>query len=201
MWDGDRANQSSDDSRVATKPARRPFEGETMATFSVEGPVEIETTRVKVGRQIKKEDIEDFWQQNALLESECGCYVFGFQASKGSKPMYVGKATKSFKQEIFASHKRVVYQDALGSQKKGKPIVFFVCLKRRKGKKNLKAIDEVESFLIQAAFLKNPDLLNSRKLPSASWTISGIIRSKGKSPDSAQKLKRCLNLGAAKIAK
>jgi hypothetical protein len=190
-WEGERVRMR------ATRPLWRNVsaKGRAMTTFDVKGPFEIGTTKVIVGRQIEKENIKEFWQQNPALENECGCYVFGFRASKGSKPMYVGKTNKSFKQEIFGVHKLNVYHRALGSVRKGKPIVFFVCLKRRKGKRNLKAIDEVESFLIQAASVKNPGLLNSRKRRSASWTINGIIRFRGKTPVTAQKLKQCLGLG------
>ncbi len=63
-----------------------------MATFSVQGPFEIQTTKMKVGRQVTSIDAAAFWEIYSVLAKGCGCYVFVFKAAKGYKPVYVGKA-------------------------------------------------------------------------------------------------------------
>lgn len=166
-----------------------------MAIFSVKGPFELPGSKLVDGRLITKEDAKKFWETHPSLSELRGCYVFAFYASKGIKPMYVGKATKSFGQEVFTDHKRIKYAEALASQKRKRAVLFFVCLEKSKGAVNKTAIDEVESFLIQAGIVANKRLLNDRKTKIESWGIKGVIRGgKGKPGESAKGLKKCLNL-------
>ena len=165
-----------------------------MATFSVSGPFSIQCTKQKVGRSITKEDISAFWKAHAEIAAKRGCYVFGFKASKGSKPMYVGKATKTFKQEVFQYHKKDKYAQALGSQAKGTPVMFFVSLNKAQGPVSKSAIDEVETYLIQAGMAANKNLLNDKKTSVESWSISGLIRSKGKAPKQALDLRKMIKI-------
>jgi hypothetical protein len=165
-----------------------------LTTFTVKGPFAIATTKMKVGRSIGKADIEDFWSKYPVLATEKGCYIFGFKAAKGSKPIYVGKATKTFKQEIFTDHKLKKYSQAFGSQAKGTPILFFICANKTKGPTNKVAIDEAESHLIQAGLIANKNLLNDKKTSVESWSISGVIRSKGRASNQALALRKCLNI-------
>ena len=110
-----------------------------MASFSVKGPFVVPCTKMKVGRAITPEDIAAFWAARPALATERGCYLFGFRAAKGSKPIYVGKATKSFKQEVFTDHKLKKYAVGFGNQAKGTPIMFLICLNKSKGAVNHKA--------------------------------------------------------------
>lgn len=165
-----------------------------MASFSVKGPFDVPVTKLCAGRVIEKNDISVFWQRHSVMATECGCYVFGFRAAKGSKPVYVGKATKTFKAEVFTNDKLKKYSYALASQVKGVPFLFFVCLTRAKGAKNKTAIDEAESFLIQAGLAANKKLLNDKKTSVESWSIGGIVRSRGKPPAAAQAFKKCIKL-------
>ena len=121
-------------------------------------------------------------------------YIFGFRASKGSKPIYAGKATKLFKQEVFTDHKLKKYSLGFASQAKGTPILFFICLNKTAGPVNKSAIDEAESYLIQAGLAANKKLLNDRKTSVESWSIGGIVRSKGKASASSLALRKCIKL-------
>lgn len=165
-----------------------------MVSFSVKGPFVVPCTKMKVGRSITKQDIENFWEANRALENERGCYLFGFRAAKGSKPIYVGKATKSFKQEVFTDHKLKKYSVGFGNQAKGTPIIFFICLNKAKGAVNKKAIDEAESYLIQAGLAANKKLVNDKKTAVESWSIGGIVRYKGKVSAQALALRKCIKL-------
>lgn len=165
-----------------------------MASFTVKGPFRVPVTKMKAGRLITTENVEEFWNEHPGLAHECGCYLFGFRASKGSKPVYAGKAAKTFKQEVFTDHKIKKYSTGLASQAKGTPILFFICLNKTKGARNKTAIDEAESYLIQAGLAANKNLLNDRKTSVELWSIGGVVRSKGKASAAAQALKKCVNL-------
>jgi hypothetical protein len=165
-----------------------------MASFTVYGPCKVPVTKLKAGRVITKENVAAFWEKYPDVSGECGCYVFGFKASKGSKPVYVGKATKTFKQEVFTAHKLDKYHTGLGDQVKGTPILFFVSYNRTKGAVSKSAIDEAESYLIQAALVANKKILNDKKISVEAWSIGGVIRSKGKASAAASALKNCIKL-------
>lgn len=165
-----------------------------MAAFTVSGPFVVPTTKLKVGRAITKANIAEFWSANPDFSGERGCYIFAFRAAKGAKPIYIGKATKTFKQEAFTDHKLKKYSLGLGNQLRGTPVMYFVSLNRVQGPVNRTAIDEVETFLIQAGLVANKGLLNDRKTAVESWSIGGVIRSKGKASASASNLKKLLKL-------
>lgn len=64
-----------------------------------------------------------------------------------------------------------------------------------KGAPNLKALGELEDFLIQTAVTRNPNLLNVKGTKRANWSIAGIVRSGvGKPSEAAQELRRTLGL-------
>ena len=86
-----------------------------------------------VGRQVSAANGKAFWAVHTGIATQAGCYVFAFKASKGYKPVYAGKATKSFKQEVFTPHKLNHFNTGLGHQKKGTPVLFFVCLNKTSG--------------------------------------------------------------------
>lgn len=165
-----------------------------MASFYVVGPFEVPVTKGKGGRVICSEDVKKFWTSNEDLADERGCYVFAFRASKGFKPIYIGKTTKSFKQEAFTSHKLSKYAEGFSDQKRGTAVMFFVCAERTRGRVNAVAIDELESFLIQSGMAANPKLVNDRKKETEAWTVNGLVRSRGKPSDAARDLRQCLSL-------
>ena len=150
---------------------------------------------MKVGRHVTSTDAAAFWENHSVMAKECGCYVFAFKAAKGYKPVYVGKATKTFKQEVFTPHKLNKFNAGLGNQKRGTPVLFFVCLSRTNGVVNKSAIDEAESYLIQAGLAANPGLLNDKKTKVATWSINGVVRSRqGKPSAAASEFRRCIKV-------
>ena len=150
---------------------------------------------MKVGRQVTTTDASTFWAAHSSVAKERGCYVFAFKAAKGYKPIYAGKATKTFKQEVFTSHKLNKFNTGLGGQVKGTPILFFVCLGKTAGAVNKVAIDEAESYLIQAGLAANKALLNDKKTKVATWNINGVARSRqGKPSKAASEFKRCIKV-------
>ena len=59
--------------------------------------------------------------------------------------------------------------------------MFFVVHPEQKGKPNKKAITEIEDFLIQTGFAKNPEIQNVHGAGRPKWSIQGVVRSgKGK---------------------
>jgi hypothetical protein len=148
-----------------------------------------------VGRQVSNTDAKQFWAVHTGIASQVGCYVFAFKAAKGYKPVYAGKAAKSFKQEVFTPHKLNHFNTGLGHQKKGTPMLFFVCLNKTAGAVSKSAIDEAESYLIQAGLAANSSLLNDKKTMVAKWSINGIVRSQAGKPSAAAcELRKCIKV-------
>ncbi len=132
-----------------------------MATiFDVYGPFEIPCYQGAAGRTITDDNVREFWELNHNFAENKGCYVFGIKAGQGYTPAYVGKATRTFKQETFAPHKLAKYQQFLADYRKGTPLLFFVVAPTKRGAPNKIHITELEDFLIQVALTANPDLLN-----------------------------------------
>ncbi len=72
-----------------------------MTSFVVHGPFDIDFEKRKGGRVLL---FDEFWAEDSdakYVEGERGCYVFAIRTGRGTTPVYVGKATKSFKQETF----------------------------------------------------------------------------------------------------
>ena len=61
-----------------------------------------------------------------------GCYIFAVEKGKRLMPWYVGKATKSFSQEVFNGGNCHKYDEALGLAVTGKPILFLVAAPQKK---------------------------------------------------------------------
>lgn len=167
------------------------------SSFTVKGPFRIPLERNTNSKWIKA-GCPDFWCHPQIddLKHESGCYVFAMRAGKGFRPIYVGKATKGFKQECFAAHKIAChYGPALSKAGKGTPVLFLVILNHHKGKVNKKAIAKVEAFLIQNAMKKNPDLSNIKGKKEEHWIINGVIRSgKGKASKAAKAFRSAVGL-------
>jgi hypothetical protein len=164
-------------------------------TFTVEGPLAVPFTRKKGGRVISSNDADKFWHKYKYLANCRGCYVFGVKAGRGSTPGYVGKASKTFRQEIFTEHKRNRYIEHLAEYRKGAPVLFFLKAPSRRGKPNIKHIGELERFLIRLARAANPNLKNERLRQEEDWRIAGMVRSgKGKPRAAARALKRMVKM-------
>ncbi len=73
--------------------------------------------------------------------------------------------------------------------------MFFVIPRTRRGKPNARIIKDLETFLIQVASAKNPELSNIQERKEARWGISGVIRGgKGKPGKAARDFKRSVGI-------
>lgn len=166
-----------------------------MQKFSIDGPFKVPLTRGIGGRVFDSECAAQFFNKHPEPVQDKGCYVFAFRSGRGYTPIYIGKATKSFKQEIFQPHKQVKLAKALGNRKRGSLVVFFVRPAKKRGPTNLSTIDAVETFLIQAGIKANKNLLNNRKRQIESWSINGVVRSsQGQPSTSAKDFRKCPNI-------
>jgi hypothetical protein len=151
-----------------------------MASFKVHGWFKIDYEKRKGGRTLL---FNDFWSEVSPahdLADECGCYVFAIKTGRGLKPIYVGKATKTFKQETFNPNNKHKYHDGFSEYERGLPVMFFVVHPNQKGQKNKKEIGKIEEFLIQTGVAKNPGLQNVRGAQRPKWSIRGAAHSSGK---------------------
>jgi hypothetical protein len=166
-----------------------------MASFRVAGPYKVPFDRKTGGRVLHH---KKFWGQSEELRdlsTERGCYVLALQASKGATPLYVGKATKTFKQECFNPSNIHKFYNALADYRKGTPVLYFVRHPQQKGKTNAKQIGEIENFLIQNGVVRNPALQNVHGKQKPKWSIRGIVRGgKGKPSKAESKFKRLIGI-------
>jgi hypothetical protein len=96
-----------------------------MKLFESFGPFKIPPVKGKGGRYIA-EGCPKFWDQHPEFSEKRGVYIFAVRAGKGIRPVYVGKATKKFKQECFASQKNSKhYGPALANIGRGTPVMFL----------------------------------------------------------------------------
>lgn len=156
-----------------------------MASFKVHGPFPMTFEKRKGGRTLV---FDDFWVEDAAvtyLAEKSGCYVFAIR-NKTVKPIYVGKATVSFKQETFNPTNKHKYHDGFSNYGKGTPVMYFVVHPDQKGPINVKQIGEIETFLIQAGVVRNPDLQNVMGAQRPAWNIKGVIRSSAGKLSSAE---------------
>jgi hypothetical protein len=147
-----------------------------MAEFLVRGPYVIPKEKARNGDRLL---YDEFWEEHAELEEyagKSGVYVFGVRAGRGYTPLYVGKATRSFKKECFNPTNKHKYSDAMKDYIRCAPVIFFVVHPSQRGKVNSAMIDEIETFLIQTAYSKNPDIQNIKKTRMPDWSIRGVVR-------------------------
>ncbi len=169
------------------------------ATFRVRGPFKVPCDG-KNSRYIAP-GCPDFWKnpEASRFANERGCYLFAIRAAKGFRPVYVGRTKKSFEKECFTYHKTDHYHRALKDVERGAPVMFLVILGRGKGPINNRAIAQVESFLIQNALAKNPDLSNTQGTKQERWGIVGVIRGgKGKVSEDARLFRKAMGLSSKK---
>jgi hypothetical protein len=148
-----------------------------MASFTIHGPFPIPFEKKKGGRTLT---FDEFWVEGAeaqYLATSRGCYVFAMRTGGGLQPIYVGKATKTFKQETFNPGNRHKYHNGFSDYAVGTPLMYFVAHPNQKGPTNNSRISEIEDFLIQAGVVKNPNIQNIKGTLKPSWSIKGVVRS------------------------
>ncbi len=82
-----------------------------MAEFKIHGPFKINVEKRVGGRVLKPDEFWKTGKECGALEDKTGVYVFALKPSRSQRfiPYYIGKATKGFGQETFASDKLVKY--------------------------------------------------------------------------------------------
>lgn len=168
-----------------------------MSRFSIEGPYDVPVEKIGWGKAVATSELGELWEEaGSELAWARGCYAFAIRAGKGFTPVYVGKATRSFRQECFALHKVHKLNTALLHYKKGTPVLFLVALERKQGKPNGRAISGVEKFLIQNALARNEQLLNVQNTkPTENFAILGVFRGgKGKPSNAARAFRQTMGL-------
>ena len=158
-----------------------------MTNFTVKGPFVVPVEKKKAGRIVRASDGVDFFKQNNSFADKVGCYIFAIRAGGGITPVYVGKTTNRFDKECFTPHKLGKYNEGLASYQKGTPVMFFVVLPSKRGKNNNTHIGKLETFLIQTARTRNPELMNVQGVAAEDWSITGYIRSSQGKPTKATK--------------
>jgi hypothetical protein len=146
-----------------------------VTSFTVHGPIDLAYEKRKGGRTLVFDSFWDDESAGAHLANERGCYVFAVR-NRALTPIYIGQATKNFKQETFNPANRHKYHDGFSDYAKGSPVMYFVVHPTQKGRLNAKQITEIEDFLIQSGVAKNPDLQNVRGSQKPKWSIKGVIR-------------------------
>jgi len=160
------------------------------------GPFPLTRTTNRFGKSISDLSVKNFWESSstASLKDEIGCYLFVL----GRKPFYVGKATKSFGQEVFNPKNMSTYRD-LVTRFPGKPSLYFVAHRKgaeRRGASPRAVISHVEKLLIGLAHEANAELTNvqHRNKPER-FCIAGVYNSgKGKPSKSATMVRDVLRL-------
>jgi len=141
-----------------------------LSEFEVIGPLEIPTD----GDLIPKEAVRDFWAAQGNLAEARGCYVFALRTGGGVMPVYVGRATNTFKQECFAAHKLAYHYLPALERNVGTPVMFFV---KQISRRNISMVAKLEDFLIQIALEKNPELSNIARTHRETFRIHGVHNS------------------------
>ncbi len=164
-----------------------------MAEFYVRGPFEVPWIQRRVGRTIDTSRLREFWEETVGgdLQLTRGCYVFGMRAGKGIVPVYVGKASKSFRQECFTPHKLNKINESLLDWKRGTPVLFLVPT----GSRRAGLISMAERFLIQNAIARNEHLANIHGTKLETWGIAGVLRGgKGLPSEAAKSFKKMMGM-------
>jgi hypothetical protein len=147
-----------------------------MTSFIVHGPFKLSYEQRGGGRTLKFEEFWDKEPKALRLSNKTGCYIFAMR-NRALIPIYVGKATKSFKQEAFNPSNKHKYHDGFSQYARGTPVMYFVVHPDQKGRINVNQIGKVEEFLIQAGAARNPDIQNVKGKKRPKWKIKGVIRS------------------------
>jgi hypothetical protein len=144
------------------------------------------------------DDLGEFWtqveQEKTGLCNAKGCYVFGIKTSGSPSivPWYVGKTAKSFDDECFQPHKRVIYAKAISYYERATPYLFLISRLTTSGAlykgAGAVATNFLERHLISLVLQVNSDLLNNRDTKLyMEVKLRGILNSDVGKPDKAAK--------------
>jgi hypothetical protein len=159
--------------------------------FKVDGPHEV---TLKAHRRIDVDEFKDTLdrKKKGLLD-EKGCYVFALRYGRGYRPLYVGRTGRSFRKEAFAPHHMLLLSDEL-SAKPGTLVLFFLIYVTTHGRVSVRSIEELETYLIRSAKLKNPHLLNTQTQDDPRAFVIEGIDTRGRKTAASRALMAALDL-------
>jgi hypothetical protein len=161
--------------------------------FQVNGPFDLP---VRKKGFMTPNEVDNFWDNEVKdVADQIGCYVFAVRASRGYTPYYVGQTTKTFRDEALSDRNLQNFVQPVLNERVGTGVLFLLSLPTKKGPKNKKHIKELEIFLIQQAYMVNPDLKNTHGTKLPEWGIRGVYRGgQGNRAEKARDLMTCLGL-------
>lgn len=151
--------------------------------FEPYAPLPVPFSKKPGAKLILPEQASKFWKTHSAIASKKGIYVFAALTGGGYIPLYVGKATKSFEQEALNNDKLLKFNAALADYKVfWKPYLFLLIHPTQKGGPvNTRAIDQLESYIIEQGVIRNPKLQNKIKRgKQPRWRIKGYNTGQGK---------------------
>jgi hypothetical protein len=140
-----------------------------LVAFVVHGPCKVDFEKRKGGRTLV---FDNFWLENPNLAKKQGCYVFAIR-NRGLTPMYIGKATKSFKQETFNPPNRQKYHNGFSEYGRGTPVMYFMVHPTQRGRTNTKQIGELEDFPYTS---RGPQKIQPYKMSEVRSGPNGALR-------------------------
>ena len=181
-------------------------EGEPMKYFEIFGPQLVPIHMENNSRRINEKELNDFWIKTdsdfhsefgkGKISNKNGCYIFCRRIANTIWPYYVGKTWRGFRDEAFNPYQLNKYNSITGE--KGNYVMLFVFKKDSRANESVaskKIIKELETFLIQTAFVRNSDLLNTHGTKGSEWIISGVTGDFSPGPDPEKIKKFNLTMG------
>lgn len=172
-------------------------------TFETYGPFQLQ----REGDYVARDHLRDFWDEVAEVEPELenavGVYVLTVRNGNSTKPWYVGKTDKGFRDRLRGHADGLkLFAGLAGNAPKGQVELIFLALRSRNGrgfkkpsKNKLKSVDALEQLLIGSCFAKNDLLLNVQRMSFyKGLKVPGFMNDgKGKPTLSAASLRELLN--------
>ena len=144
--------------------------------FIVSEPLELPLIQEKAGRRLDTKKAKAIFAKHPKFTDAQGCYVFGFRAARGYKPIYVGKTTgQTLGSESLSDGTVRKINTALLKTRRATLVVAFVIPETQPGACPQKAIGEIECVLIQYAYQKNPEIENENGFYRCGWFIDGVL--------------------------
>jgi hypothetical protein len=159
-----------------------------VVNFVVNGPFEVPSGREGPhgAYYIDERRLKDLIESSHETISKAGCYVFACSSSRGSIPVYVGKAKNNILDEAFNPRNLTNLNRYMNRRRRGKLQIFAIYQQRmHHGEGNKDVIAEIEEFLIGHASRRNPGLLNIHGTGPTKWVIEGFANHKGGRPEAS----------------